>query len=371
MSCQFRVLNYIYPFEGVTITASSASADFPVSNLTAQTRSSVWRSTGYYLVTASNNKINFKESGGGPELTATLTVGEYTELTLAAEIKAQLEAVGAESYTVSRSSSTGKWSIAGGAFLSLLFSTGTDAATSCRSLIGYGSSDYTGASSYVGAAASWHSEEWVKFDLSTSEAVDSVALVFDKVEGSSLSGSAVVKFQGNATDSWSSPALDLTLTYDEVRGIYSHYFTADQTYRFFRVQVIDTQNPSGYVEIGKVLFGKATQFLRLPSEGFEFSIIDQSKEQSTAYGHKYFDLYPLRNELSVDFSYMSYSDAESLIQVFEALGTTEPVFCVIDPLENSYDKDRFAIYGRIDSNLRARHKTVTYFDLDMKIVEII
>jgi hypothetical protein len=371
MSCQFRVLDYIYAFEGVTPTASSASADFPVANLNAQTRSSVWRSTGNYVVDATNDKIDFKESGGGPELTATLTSGTYTELTFAAEIKAQLEAIGAETYTVSRSSSNGKWTISGGAFLSLLFSTGTNAATSCRSLIGYGSSDYTGSSSYVGAAAAWHSEEWVKFDLSTSEAVDSVVLLFDKVDGSKLSGSAVVQFQGNATDSWSSPALNQTLTYDEVRGIYSYYFTSDQTYRFFRVRVVDTQNPSGYVEIAKILFGKATQFLRLPSEGFDYGIVDQSKEQSTAYGHKYFDLYPLRSELMVDFSYMTYADAESLIQIFEALGTTEPIFCVIDPLESSFDKDRFAIYGRIDSNLKAKHKTLNYFDLDMKIVEII
>jgi hypothetical protein len=49
-------------------------------------------------VDALNNKINFTE--GGPELTATITTGSYSLSALASEIKTQLDAAGAFTYTV-------------------------------------------------------------------------------------------------------------------------------------------------------------------------------------------------------------------------------------------------------------------------------
>jgi len=217
MSVEFRIIDDILTQRSETdITASSTDASFPLSNLKKEQRSAVWRTTGNYVITSSNNKLNFKESGGGPELTATLTAATYTAATLATEIKTQMEAVnGADTITVSRSAATGKWTIAtSGAFLSILFSTGTDAATSCRDVIGFGTNDYTGATTYTGPTVSLHTEEWVRFDFQTPTDVDSCVLVFDKLEGSKLSTSAVVKVQGNATDTWASPSVNVTLTFD-------------------------------------------------------------------------------------------------------------------------------------------------------------
>jgi len=86
---------------------------------------------GHYEIDATNNKINFKEDGGA-ELTATLAAAEYaTAALLAAQIKTQLEAAGAGTYTVAYSATTNKFSItatAGVTTFQILWKTGTNGA---------------------------------------------------------------------------------------------------------------------------------------------------------------------------------------------------------------------------------------------------
>lgn len=104
------------------------------------------------LVDASNNKINFKEDGGG-ELTATLVNGIYSTQELMAVIKTALEAAGAGDYDVTYNSSTELVTItatAGITNVQLLFQTGTDVANSTRTLIGYLPLDTANQPSLVG-----------------------------------------------------------------------------------------------------------------------------------------------------------------------------------------------------------------------------
>src|SRR4051812_33410514 len=53
--------------------------------------------------------------------------------------------------------------------------------------------------------------EWVVFDVVTTEPIDSVVLLWSKEDGIRLSNTAVVKIQANATNVWTSPAVDQTL----------------------------------------------------------------------------------------------------------------------------------------------------------------
>jgi hypothetical protein len=90
---QLRIIDFNYPFQdATTVTGSSEDSEFPASNLKAAIRGKVWRSSGTFVITAgSNDKINFKESGGGAERTGTVAAGTYTSTTLAAAIKAAME----------------------------------------------------------------------------------------------------------------------------------------------------------------------------------------------------------------------------------------------------------------------------------------
>lgn len=104
-----------------------------------------------------NRSLDFRTSLGGPELMASLTTGFYTLSGLATEIKKQLEAtdtLNTYSVSINRNVSGGlenRVTISTtGSYLSLLFNSGSRAASTCCSLIGFHQNDKTGAVTYVG-----------------------------------------------------------------------------------------------------------------------------------------------------------------------------------------------------------------------------
>ncbi len=100
--------------------------------------------SGNIVIDATNNKLDFEETDGA-ELTATLTNATYSTATICAEIKAQMEAVGASVYTVTLESGN-VFKIAsdgagGGNILNLLCFTGSNASNGVLPYLGFGSID--------------------------------------------------------------------------------------------------------------------------------------------------------------------------------------------------------------------------------------
>ena len=371
MSCvDARIIDYNYAFEsGVSITASSATVTFPVSNLSLFHRSKIWRSSGNYVIDSTNNKINFKETGLAAELTATLTSGTYTATTLAAQVKTQLEAASVDTFTVTFLTS-GKFKIeSSGTAFELLFSTGTNTATSARNVLGYGTNDYTGATEYTASTVSIHTEEAITFDLSTTEDIDSFCLVFDPSIGINFTNSVVLKLQANATNVWTSPAVDVTLTVDNETETVSHYFTTVQSYRYWRLKIVDSQNPDLYVQLGKVFLGKALDIARVPSIGFQLGLNDRTQETENEFGNKYFDVYPIEKNLSFNLDLMEKVDSNIIYNSFTRIGKRKPVLVVLDSTELLFDKNKVTVYGFYDGSLTLSHVFKQYMGTTISMKE--
>lgn len=368
-----RLISTNFTQESQTVTtASSSNTNYPVSNIAHQFRSKEWRSnaTGNFVVDATNNKINFNE--GAAELTSTITSGTYTSTTLATEIKTQLEAAGAATFTVTFSSTTGKWTIvSNGATFQLLNNTGTNQAVSLLKVaLGFANTDRTGTLTYTGSNIAIHTEEWIVFDVLTTEDMNSVALLWPKEDGITLSDSAVVKIQANATNVWTSPAVSVTLAVDDTFSIYSYYWTAVQSYRYWRVLIVDPTNPNLYVNLGVCVLGKG-ESIQTVDNGFKLVIKDNSKITETDYGNRYIDVYPTTSTLSLPFSVLSIADILVLESIYISNGIRIPVFITIDETGAVYDKDQFAIYGHMKSNLDIGHINYDLFNTDLVIEEIV
>ncbi len=98
-------------------------------------------------IDSTNHHIDFIE-GAGSELNAVLTQKTYkSPYHLAAEIKAQMEAVGALTYTVTFDWQTGKFTItASSSTITLKWNTGTNTATSAANILGWSTTADTSAS---------------------------------------------------------------------------------------------------------------------------------------------------------------------------------------------------------------------------------
>lgn len=110
-------------------------------------------------VTELNQSLDFRRVNLGPEVNATLRLGYYSLTSLMVEIKRALQAADTtNTYTVTANrtingGTENRITIStSGAYLDLLFSSGSRAASSCASLIGF-SGDQTGATTYTGTAS--------------------------------------------------------------------------------------------------------------------------------------------------------------------------------------------------------------------------
>lgn len=355
-----------------TLTPSSEDSEFPASNLQLYSRARTWRASGYFVITSSNNKLNFDE--GGSELTATITAATYTPTTLAAEIKTQMDgAGGAGTYTVTFSTSTGKWTLASDqATFNLLWNTGTDTANTIGDTIGFDTSaDDTGAVTYTGDNIALHTEEFLVVDLGSALAVDSVALMFNPIDGITTSSTATIKIQANASNSWGSPSVDVTLTPDTQDKVATHFFSSDQSYRYWRLSIVDPDNANAYLEIPKLILANATVLTQNPDKTFGYTLSDQSEIRRTDYGHQYSDQRPNLRSMDFSFKYIDYTDSETLMDIYNTVQSVIPIAISLDSTEVLFDKDRFFIYGTLDKSMSFKGVVRNIFDSALKINEVI
>lgn len=372
----FRILDYNYPFESATsLSASSSDSAFPVSNLSHILRTKVWRSSGSFEITSSNNCIDFKDDSSGSELQVVIPPDTYDPETLAGLIGARmsLESVSSQGDTITctYSTTTGRWTIStDGAYLSVLWSTGTNTANTIGDVIGFdASTDSTGSTSYTGPRIAIHTSERVVIDLGNTQNVDSFAVLFHPFEGAKFSSAATVKLQANAHPVWSSPSVNQTLTYDNTYNVMTHFFSSDQAYRYWSIEVTDPENPNLYVEIPKVLLANATNLTQLPNLGFTESRGDFSSKRYTEYGQVYVDQNPSRRKLTFPYEVLSDTDLESLMSIFDRVGVGTPIGIGLDTQGSVFDKDRFFIYGTFVEAMQSEHVFYNLFNAGFSIEE--
>lgn len=119
----------------MTIKPGSENSAISVFNSDQDEQYLDWQFSNFNIdIDATNNKLDFDE--GGSEITATLDSGTYSLSQLAGEIKTQMDAAGAATYTVSVSSDD-KITITATSAFSLRPQTGTNGLVSVLPLIGF------------------------------------------------------------------------------------------------------------------------------------------------------------------------------------------------------------------------------------------
>lgn len=103
------------------------------------------------VIDSSNNKLDFHN--GTTSKTATITAGVYSPTTLCTEIKTQMEAADAVTYTITFDALTRKFTLAHGSAFSLRFLTGTYVRTSISGVLGFEMEDTAAATSVTSAYA--------------------------------------------------------------------------------------------------------------------------------------------------------------------------------------------------------------------------
>lgn len=319
-------------------TVSSAQASFPVSNLyNQQRRSKVWRSSGYWDITSSNNTLVFRETTS-VNLTATIAVAEYTSnATFFAAIKSALESAGGSTYTITRDSNNQKIYIGsdlggGGGIFELIWTSSTIGET-----LGFDdTADDTGSDEYAADEIRTGTSEWIKWDFGISTNPQAFVLIGKRNKPIQISPSAVIKLQGNGTDVWTAPEYEQTLTFnDTIIALFKDDADAGlhtEALRYWRCEIIDLDNPLGYVELGSAFLGNFWE----PTRGavqipFTGKYIDRSDTVFSEGGQTFSDIREKSEEFDIEWYGLTIGEKEKIDEIFDKFGTSLPFFISIDP----------------------------------------
>jgi hypothetical protein len=339
----FRIFNVNYADYNLlpNVDYSSEQVDFPVSNIfNWQRRSKVWRSDGYFRVTNNNSRLIFRESTG-VDLTAVLSIGEYTKTTLCAAIKSAMEVIGDSTYTVTYDTTYLKFRLqsngVGGTGIFELVKTGSTLANSIGLV-----ADMSGALDYYMDDITIHGDdgEWILLDMGISTNPDAVIMIDRKQISLQITPQAVVKIQGNTTTNFDNPEYSQTLDYDdEVLSYISDTGMSASSYRYWRVQIYDPRNPNGYIQLGSLFVGNFMS----PSRGraqfpLQQQYIDQSTTNYSEGGVGFSDNKFKTQSFNVSMFAYQKADIEELDTFFFEYGTTKSFFVSMDTTE-AYSTD--------------------------------
>jgi len=338
MSCRTLHSNFVDLDIVSNNYVSSAQAAFPVTNIyNKQRRSKVWRSNGYWEITATNKQLVFQETTA-VDLTATVVEGAYTSTTaLLAALKTALGAAGASTYTCSVDTVSLKIKITsngagGGGILTLR--TSAAASSGLAAALGFDTSvDRTGALTYTADLLRLATSEWVKWDFGITANPRAFILIGKRNEPIQLTPAGTYTLQGNPTDVWTSPAYSTAVPHhDQAMTLFGTTGLHTGPLRFWRFNISDLANPNGYVEIGSVFLGDYLTLARgAPQFPLNLKPIDRSETVFSEGGQSFSDIREKSEQFRLDYKFLTVADKELLETHFSRVGTAVPFFVALDP----------------------------------------
>jgi len=316
---------------GGQITVSSELAAFPFTNAINPFRSKVWKPSGHFEITATNNLVYIND---GSNKTATIVVGSYdTPALLKAQIQTQLNTV-SSGWTVNYNSVAGEYrfSFAHASAHTIRLSQSTNAIWDTIGM--NGGVDVTVSTEYFAIEQRNHTSEYVIFDLGYNSEITFFGLVGALGEAFSISESATITLKGNNLNDFTSPPLTITLSVSPGGILKFLDDAATNGYRFWKFEFEDMLNPSGPegFSFGYLYLGDHTVLSRNISTGFQKTIKDPSIASESESGAIYYDKkirYTIFSNSSI--SYLSKDDRDTIEQLFFDYGTFTPFFISIDP----------------------------------------
>lgn len=171
--------------------------------------------------------------------------------------------------------------------------------------------------------------EWVKWDLGTAQAITAFLL-----RGHNLTTGATVKVQANASDVWTAPSLDLTITITQAmvdENLLAYNWTSGQTYRYWRLYIEDASNPDGYIELGRIFCGPYSSPDRHISAEYSWEQPSTSTIKSSSKGQKWVALAPFHLIFAVKFDDFGTADLAIYEAMRKRLGDAYAFFFCDDP----------------------------------------
>lgn len=165
------------------------------------------------------------------------------------------------------------------------------------------------------------------------------------IDAHNFTSGATIKIQANATNAWTAPTVDQTLTWATDRIVYK--FSAKQTYRYWRLSVNDASNTDTYLQIGKVWL---SDYLQLPgmAKNQKIPLVSTASVQESDSGQSYGGKKIQYKQGNISFPYVTDAQKAQIDAVFATIDKTDPLWIIV------WEDDittHPAIYSRLTTDL--------------------
>ena len=155
--------------------------------------------------------------------------------------------------------------------------------------------------------------------------------------GTNLTNSAVVKIQGNNTDSWSTPNVDIVMELN--KGVYYSYSNELTAQDYWRFEISDTGNPDGYIQAGRAWIGASIEVLG-PYTSFVEKRINTSISEISNSGQVYGNINYKYKTYEMAYPYWDNTEKDNIEDFADTVNKSQPFFtqfvndanCVLGPL---------------------------------------
>lgn len=338
-------------------SVSSADSSYPANNLVSAIRSKVWKNTGLFEITTSNN--NVYTSGGN----FTVPVGSYS---FSALVTAFGTASGGLSLTLARNGS-GLITITKGSSTTYTLSNRTNAIWDALGMVS--TTNVTGTV-VTADDRSYHTSEWILVDMGVAQECTFAALIPPNGEAFSLSTNATVKLQGNNINVWTAPNFDEDMEVDSLGAFIAP--TDAGAHRYWRIKIVDATN--SLISVAAAYIGDSYIPVNTNiTNGFTRSSNDQSNKVYSESGQAYTDTRPKVATLSsVNVEFLKDDDLYDAEQLMYDLGNSGQFFLCVDPSSAVSSRlSKMTHYVSLDGPATFQHVLAGYYHTSFQLREVI
>lgn len=182
-------------------------------------------------------------------------------------------------------------------------------------------------------------------DLLQTRQIDTFAVVGDATGQLGLTALSIKT--SVTTDFSGSPVIPINLSVEENIG---YEFITSVNHRY--VEITATGSGS-YVEMSKVFIGVRTNLpeLSLSIDSFGYGHRDRSQSRENEYGQKFINKRNKTKLIRGNFEFATKDEHETLDDIFNAHGTSEPLWVIVDPNSDAMNDGQYklAMYGYLDA----------------------
>ena len=167
--------------------------------------------------------------------------------------------------------------------------------------------------------------QWIKFDAGNG---NTLAIDTGAIAQHNISAAASIHLQGNATDVWTAPSVDIVATWSA--GIILIDVGSIQTYRFWRFYIDDPTNTTGFLKIGRLGLYPKYQAQEPPERSIISGIVDSTVVTFNPSQQTYSDLGTISRTYTIPMGSVKEATRQSLMSIYAAVGQWKPVIIVPD-----------------------------------------